>query len=153
MKSEDTNQHFKHQLETSASASAIWSLWLDVSRWGEWDKGLRSGSATEPLVLGATGTITDHSGRTLPFTVDEFVEGKSYMFRTRLPFGSLAVRRTILRTTPCLFEHEVAFTGPGGWVLSHFLGPSFRKKIGATMEGLAAIATGIQPRDATKGAA
>jgi hypothetical protein len=62
------------------------------------------------------------------------------MFRTQLPFGSLTVRRTIPRAAPCLFEHEVAFTGPGGGVLSHFLGPSFRRTISATMAGLAAIA-------------
>jgi hypothetical protein len=137
---QSNNQHFWHEVETKAAAYSIWALWMDVARWGEWDQGLKDASMEGAMTLGKTGFIVDHSGRRSPFTITELVKGQSYCFATRLPFGELTVRRSILQSAPCRFRHDVRFVGAGGWLLSHILGPGFRKQLPPTMAMLSALA-------------
>lgn len=136
----DSNQHFELERETSAPASEIWRLWTDVSTWGDWDMGLRSAKSDRPFATGTKGTIIDNRGRTSPFTVREFEPERTCTFVTHLPLGSLSIKRTITSTRPCRFHHDVSFSGIGGWVLSHFLAPNFRKLLPQTMGKLAEIA-------------
>jgi hypothetical protein len=140
--SESTNQSFSREVETTASAIQIWAVWTDVDGWGAWDKGLASAMLDGSMKLGAKGTVIDFSGRRLPFTVTEWIDGKAYSFVTALPFGTLNIRRSIVSHNPCRFRHDVKFEGLGGWVLSHFLGPGFRQKLPETMDCIAAIAEG-----------
>ncbi len=140
MTSANSNQHFQLELETSAPASEVWRLWTDVSTWGDWDMGLRSATSDQPFARGTKGTIIDNSGRSSPFTVTECEPERTCTFVTHLPLGSLSIRRTITTTEPCRFHHDVSFHGIGGWVLSHFLAPNFRKLLPQTMSKLAKIA-------------
>jgi Polyketide cyclase / dehydrase and lipid transport len=135
-----SNQAFSYEVETAAPASQIWALWMDVSRWEEWDLGLSAAELNGPMALGTIGTIIDLGGRRSKFRISEMSEGQSYTFVTKLPFGYLNVKRLIVRTDPCTFRHDVSFTGPGGWLLSHLLGPTFRKQLPPTMDKLAALA-------------
>ena len=34
-----SNVHFSHTVETSASPEAIWAIWTDVPNWKQWDDG------------------------------------------------------------------------------------------------------------------
>ena len=52
-----TNKHFWYAMETTATPDAIWSVWMDVPKWKDWDTGLKDASAEEDLRLGAKGTI------------------------------------------------------------------------------------------------
>ncbi|WP_156254870.1 SRPBCC family protein [Sandarakinorhabdus oryzae] len=137
--------HFGHEMETSASAGAVWALWLDVARWGEWDLGLASATLDGPMAVGACGTIIDRAGRRSPFTVTVLEPGRCHEFSTRLPLGALVVRRTILQAQPCRFRHDVRFTGIGGRLLAPILGRDFRAKLPPTMAALAALAEREHP--------
>jgi hypothetical protein len=92
------------------------------------------------MAVGATGWITANSGRRSRFGVIALDAQYAYAFATKLPFGALVVRRTILRDQPCCFRHDVHFEGLGGYLLSHFLAPSFRKQLPPTMEKLSELA-------------
>jgi hypothetical protein len=135
-----SNQRFSYEVDTRAKAADIWALWMDVANWNAWDLGLKSSKIDEPMAIGATGWITDNSGRRSRFRVVELDAQHSYAFATKLPFGALVVRRTILQDQPCRFRHDVHFEGIGGYLLSHVLAPSFRKQLPPTMEKLSELA-------------
>jgi hypothetical protein len=137
-----SNRHFWHEAETTADPAAIWALWMDVARWGEWDQGLAAAELHGSIRTGASGIIIDLQGRRSPFSVTTFDSGRAYAFATRLPFGALLVERTIIAARPCRFRHEVRFTGVGGWLLAPLLGPGFRTQLPPTMAALARLAEG-----------
>lgn len=136
----ESNKRLSCELATHASAARIWALWMDVARWGEWDLGLKSAELSQPMALGATGWIIDNRRRRSRFRVTEFDLNRSYAFVTKLPLGSLVVRRTILQDRPCRFRHDVHFEGIGGQLLSHLLGPSFRSQLPPTLQKLSDLA-------------
>jgi hypothetical protein len=136
----ESNQRFSCELETQASAVRIWALWMDVAHWGDWDLGLKSVELSQPMALGATGWIKDNRGRRSRFSVTELDLDRSYAFTMKLPLGLLVVRRTILQDRPCRFRHDVHFEGIGGYLLSHLLGPSFRRQLPPTLQKLSDLA-------------
>lgn len=135
-----SNRHFWHEMETDAAAEAVWALWMDVGRWGDWDQGLQSAELHGAMAAGATGVIVDSQGRRSRFAITELVPGQLYEFATRLPLGALVVRRSFVQRDPCRFRHDVRFTGAGGWALSGILGPDFRARLPPTMAALSALA-------------
>jgi hypothetical protein len=113
---------------------------MDVSRWSEWDLGLKSASLDGPMGLGPTGTLVDLGGRRSVFAVTQMHDDESYTFVTKRPFGRLVVRRSLTQSCPHQLRHEVKFEGTGGWLRSHLLEPGFRRRLAPTMERPAALA-------------
>jgi Polyketide cyclase / dehydrase and lipid transport len=136
-----TNRSFHHDEKAAAPAAALWDRWMDVATWGDWDLGLKSASATEPLALGSTGQLIPKSGPRTTFTVVEFAPGKAYAFSTKMPGGELVVRRILTTSThtDVEFRHEVRFDGPMAWLWSALYGKKFRRALPPTMRGLAAL--------------
>ncbi|MGR3436319.1 MAG: SRPBCC family protein [Shimia sp.] len=150
MRAEGTNRSFRHVRTTNAAVAAIWSAWMDVPNWKAWDVGLRDARADAPLRLGARGTITDRSGRVVPFEVVRFEEGRSYDIANPLPLGGrLVVERTITATDPTAFRHDVRFEGFGGALLAPILGRQFRAMLPQAMDRLAALVEAAAPEGRT----
>ncbi len=142
-----TNRSFSHDVETVASAEAIWDLWTDVSTWKDWDKGLKDAELEGPMTLGARGKIIPLSGPAARFQVTEFDEGEAYAFETRLPFARLKVRRSFVSRQPVLFRHEVSFHGPLAGFWANRFGPGFRAVLPPTMATLGRLAEAREPSD------
>jgi hypothetical protein len=136
------NSHFSFELETSATAQQVWSVWMDVAHWQDWDLGLKSASSKEPLKLGVTGKIIPLKGATASFVVTEFEPEAHYVFQTNLPAAVLTVKRKIMSRNPTVFRHEVRFSGPLAYLWASLLGKQFRKALPPTMLLLAKIAEG-----------
>jgi hypothetical protein len=136
------NSHFSFELETSATAQQVWSVWMDVAHWKDWDLGLKSASSKEALKLGVTGKIIPQKGATANFVVTEFEPEMHYVFQTNLPAAVLTVKRKIMTRNPTLFRHEVRFSGPLAYFWGALLGRQFRKALPPTMLLLAKIAEG-----------
>lgn len=125
-----TNQHFWYSMETTAPAESIWSLWVDVPNWKRWDSGLKDASINGHFVLNATGTILSLEDRKSKFEVVEFVEGKSYSIKTKLPLGSLQVKRYLQsKDGKTVFTHEVWFKGLTKGIFSRMFGGKFREML------------------------
>lgn len=127
---EPTNKHFWYTMETTASPDKIWSVWTNVSKWKNWDTGLKDASIKREFGLGARGIIISLEGRKSKFKVVEYEEGKSYTYKTKLPLGSLYVKR-YLRTENDLttFTHEVWFKGLTGGIFAKAFGQKFREML------------------------
>lgn len=136
-----TPRHFWHTIETTASASDIWTVWTDVAHWHEWDKGLKSASLQGSFQYNAHGTLVGVNGRTSHFTVTAYQEGTSYTFTTDLPLAKLHVKRTLAhRSGLTSFTHEVWFDGLLGGIFGLLLGKNFMAILPSVMEEVRLIA-------------
>lgn len=135
--SPQSNQHFSHTATTNASPSKIWKVWTDVDDRKEWDTGLKDAHLNDVFVLGAKGTIISLEGRESRFTITEYVEGQSYTMKTKLPLGSLYVKRYLKHdghTTS--FTHEVWFKGLTKGLFAKAFGEEFRGMLPEVLENI-----------------
>lgn len=136
-----TDQHFWHSERTKASSEKIWNLWTDVSLWSSWDTGLRDATMEGDFTLKATGHIISLEGRKTKFKVVEYDAGKSYTFKTKLPLGSLYVKRYLeVNDGTTTFTHEVWFKGLSRGIFAKVFGGKFRKMLPDVLTKLKNIA-------------
>lgn len=136
-----SNQHFWHTSTTSAAPEKVWELWTDVPQWKSWDTGLSDANMEGQFQLNSTREIISLEGRTSKFKVVEFTDGESYTFRTKLPLGSLCVKRYLSteggKTT---FTHEVWFTGLTKGIFAKAFGEKFRAMLPEVLENIKHLA-------------
>ncbi len=138
---QQSRKHFWHTVETTASADKIWSIWIDVNNWQDWDTGLKKAEMTVPFALNAKGKITSLEGRKSNFKIVAFELGKSYTFKTNLPLGGLYVKRTLdVKNGKTKFTHEVWFSGLTGGVFAKKFGDKFKGMLPEVMEKIKKIA-------------
>ena len=136
-----TDQHFSCTMETSASPDKIWGIWTDVPKWKNWDSGLKDASLKDPFGLKAKGTIISLEGRKSKFTITQYNEGESYTMRTKLPLGSLYVKRyQQKREGVTVFTHEVWFKGLTKGVFAKAFGGKFREMLPGVLQNVKKIA-------------
>ncbi|MFK7933093.1 MAG: SRPBCC family protein [Saprospiraceae bacterium] len=136
-----TNKHFWHTVETTAAPEQIWQLWTNVPNWKNWDTGLKDATIEGTFQLNAKGQITSLEGRTSNFKVVEYVAGKSYTFKTSLPFGGLYVKRFYeVKNGKTFFTHEVWFQGLTGGIFAKLFGSNFRKILPEVMKKVKQVA-------------
>lgn len=127
---EPTNKHFWHSVETSASPEVIWRIWTDVPNWKNWDTGLKDASMEGYFNLNSKGVITSLEDRKSKFKVVEYTEGQSYTYKTKLPLGSLYVKRYLtVKEGKTIYTHEVWFKGLNGGIFAKAFGEKFRKML------------------------
>ncbi len=136
-----TNKHFWCSIETTANPEEIWSIWTDVPSWKDWDVGLKNAVINEPFEKDAKGYIISLEDRTSKFRVIEFVKGKSYTFKTKLPLGSIYIKRYLkINDGATVFTHEVWFEGLTAGIFSKSFGSKFRKMLPIAMQNIKEIA-------------
>jgi hypothetical protein len=133
----------EHSVEMSATASAVWELYREVSRWVEWDTGLDEATLDGPFEVGSAGVM--HIAGLGPigfrlvevepgvsFTDETVVEGAVVRFAHRLeplPGGRLRV------------THRVEVEGPAAGAL----GPAIVEDLPEALAALAKLAEGSSP--------
>ncbi|WP_245565043.1 SRPBCC family protein [Spirosoma spitsbergense] len=138
---QQTNVHFSHTLETRALPEKIWQLWTDVPNWKDWDDGLKSAALTGPFQQGAIGMLTPDKGPTSKFVVDSLVPDQSYTIKTKLPFGSLYVKRYLtVEEGKTQFTHEVWFSGLTKGLFARVLGKHYRTILPDVMRRISVLA-------------
>ncbi|MEM6629811.1 MAG: SRPBCC family protein [Bacteroidota bacterium] len=136
-----TDRHFWYTLETSASPDKIWRVWTDVARWKDWDTGLKDAEMEGDFQLGQKGVIISLEGRKSTFEVVAYAEGSSYTYKTRLPLGSLYVKRYLTSENgKTLFTHEVWFKGLTKGIFAKAFGGKFRKMLPQVLENVKQLA-------------
>jgi hypothetical protein len=139
--SKQTNTHFSHTVETSAAPDRIWQIWTDVPNWNRWDKGLKMAELLGPFAVGTRGKLIPDKGPTSTFILTALESGRSYTFRTKLPLGSLYVKRVLSQQNGVTsFTHEVWFTGMSKGVFGRALGRKYRAILPNVLESIKTIA-------------
>ncbi len=136
-----TNKHFWYSLETHASPERIWSVWTNVPDWKTWDIGLKDASIEDEFNLGAKGKIVSLEERTTKFKVVEYIKGVSYTYKTKLPLGSLYVKRYLTKEKEKIsFTHEVWFKGLTGGLFAKAFGAKFREMLPTVLSNVKTLA-------------
>lgn len=113
----------KHVVETTASPSAIWKIWEDVTNWYTWDVELESSTINGPFVAGTTGTVTPKGGPVIQTILTEVVPLKSYVHVSKPPLARIIATNEIIEAEGKRYiSIEIKFRG--------LLGPFFAFHIG-----------------------
>ncbi|MDX2283954.1 MAG: SRPBCC family protein [Bacteroidia bacterium] len=132
---------FSHTIQTDAAPARIWQLWADVPGWPAWDSGLREARLDGPFAAGAKGRLRPDRGPAARFVITALDPGRSYTFRSAIPFGGLYVKRTLsVQNGQTVFTHEVWFTGPLKGLFGRSLGARYQDLLPAVMHQLDQLA-------------
>ena len=135
-----TDRAFSHTVTTTASPDAVWAVWTDVAGWPAWDVELDSAALDGAFEEGATGRLVPKRGPSARFRIEDVEPGRAYTLVTRLPLGSLRVRRTWETVEGGIaVTHAVTFGGVGGRALAGRLGPGFRRALPVALDRLRAL--------------
>lgn len=136
-----TNKHFWHTETTTATPEKIWTIWTDIPNWKNWDTGLKNAEIKNKFQLNTKGFIYSLEDRKSKFKVVEYIEGKSYTFKTNLPLGGLYVKRyLVVKDGITHFTHEVWFKGITAGIFAKVFGKDFRNKLPTVLTNIKNIA-------------
>lgn len=140
---QQSNHHFSHTDSTRADSDKIWQVWTDVPNWKQWDKGLKEALLEGEFKVGAKGKLIPDKGPKSTFIIAELLPGKSYTFKTKIPFGWLVIQRTLMvKNGMTYFTHDVEFTGLLKKTLGNALGKKYRAMLPEVMAEIKRIAQG-----------
>ncbi|MBL0313612.1 MAG: SRPBCC family protein [Holophagaceae bacterium] len=133
----------QHTLETTALPGNIWTLWMDVPGYKDWDEGIEWAKLGGEFKVGASGELKPTGGRVAVFTITEMVEGHSFSDSTPLPFAQLRFHHALEPTAMgTRLTHRIEVEGPLAWIWAQVLRPAFRANLPASMRKLARLAEG-----------
>lgn len=135
------NTHFSHTQMTDASPETIWNIWIDVENWSDWDEGLKSASLEGTFTEKAKGKLIPDKGPKSKFTIQDYKMGQEYTLKTKIPLGSLNVRRYLeVKEQSTYFTHEVYFKGPLKGLFGLLYGKRYRKLLPDVLKRIQALA-------------
>jgi hypothetical protein len=138
---QESNTHFSHTVETTASPAGIWRIWTDVPNWKSWDDGLKSAELNGPFAAGTTGTLIPDKGPKSRFVLTEVIDEQSYTVKTKLPLGALYVKRYLsVRDGKTIFTHDVWFRGVTKGIFGRALGRNYRRILPEVMGKIKTLA-------------
>jgi len=135
------NYHFNYSILINNSQDKVWSFLTNVERWSEWDTELKSASLMEEFSLGARGLLAPKKGPKLKFHISELIPNESYTFVTKLPIGTLEIKRIIEKIDNQIkFTDDIKFTGFLKRLFGLMLGSGFKSVLPEVMQNFKEIA-------------
>ncbi len=108
--------HRAFSTTTSASRSAIWTLWTDVNNWSTWNAGVEQARLAGPFVVGATFNMTPSGQEAMTVRLTRVEEGVVFTDETMLDDICVTVEHRI-EPVPGSEKLRVVYsaqvTGPG----------------------------------------
>ena len=136
-----TNYHFEYSILVNNSQQKVWDFLIDVERWKEWDTELENSTLLEKFSLGAKGVLTPKKGPKLKLHISELTPNKSYTFMTKMPVGTLEIKRTIEnKGNQIEFTDDIKFTGFLKRVFGLMLGGGFKSVLPEVMQNFKELA-------------
>lgn len=106
----------------------------DVENWKNWDTELRQATIFGDFALNTKGELVPKKGPKLQFRISEHIPSESYTFITKMPVGSLMIRRTLNERKGAIeFTDDIQFTGFLKTLFGLFLGRGFKKVLPEVM--------------------
>ncbi len=107
---------------TAAPASAVWALWEDPARWGDWNEQIASAELDGPFTQDATARIRFKGNPVaLRFTITAVDPGRAFTDETRLPGARLGHEHRLQAAgDQTRIIHRLYFGGPAErpWALA-----------------------------------
>jgi hypothetical protein len=126
-------------VETTAPADKVWSIWSDMSTWGEWNPNVSTMDWQGGFASGTTGVMNTRTGRHHKMKLVDVVPGRSFALETSVVPGTTF--RFNCSIEPAGDKTEIGQTvevkGPLGPVFGGMLGPQVSKDFGKLLGNLA----------------
>lgn len=136
-----TNYHFQYVILVNNNHEKVWAFLTDVERWKDWDTELVTSSLSRKFSLGAQGELKPKKGPKLKFYISEIISNTSYTFVTKMPVGTLEIKRTLQKKENSIeFTDDIKFTSFFKRVFGFMLGNGFKSALPAVMENFKRIA-------------
>ena len=128
-------------VDVDATPARVFALWADAAGWPRWDPDLETASLDGPFARGSRGTLKPRGGPRTRIELVDVVEPESFTAVSRLP-GCRMVFEHRVSSLPggCRVTHAVRFEGPLAFAFRRLIGPSIRRGLPGTMNGLKAAA-------------
>jgi Polyketide cyclase / dehydrase and lipid transport len=132
-------------VETSASPEQVWSVWSDMSTWGDWNPNVETMDWTGGFASGTTGTMNTKAGQHHKMQLVDVQPGRGFALLTSVVPGTRF--RFNCRIEPAGAQTKVSQTvevgGPLGPVMGPMMGPQVAKEFGTLLSNLARRAESI----------
>lgn len=139
--SKQSNHHFKYSILVNNSQEKVWNYLSDVTRWKEWDTELIDSKLFKNFALGAKGVLRPRKGLKLNFVISELTHNESYTFVTKMPVGTLEIKRTLEQIDSQIkFTDDIKFTGLLKRLFGIMLGGGFRAVLPEVMQNFKELA-------------
>lgn len=135
------NHHFQYAILVNNNQEKVWGFLTDVERWKDWDTELKDSSLSEKFSLGAKGELTPKKGPKLKFYISQIAPFTSYTFVTKMPVGTLEIKRTLDKTgNSIIFTDDIKFTGFLKYFFGFMIGGRFKAVLPEVMENFKRMA-------------
>jgi len=125
-------------VETSAAADRVWSIWSDMSTWGDWNPNVSTMEWNGGFASGTTGVMNTRAGQHHQMKLLDVVPGRSFALETSVIPGTTF--RFNCRIEPeggkTRISQHVQVKGPLGF-LGFMFGPQVSAEFGTLLGNLA----------------
>jgi hypothetical protein len=136
-----SNHHFTFTVGVQNTPDKVWQTLIDVPSWHIWDTELIAASLDSSFEVGAKGILIPQKGPKLPFYISEIIPNQSYTFKTKMPIGSLDIKRTLsVENGITYFTDDIEFKGLFKHIFGLILGSGFRKVLPEVMDNFKKLA-------------
>jgi hypothetical protein len=127
-------------VESAASPERVWSIWSDMSTWGDWNPNVSTMDWTGGFVQGSQGIMNTKAGQHHKMILAEVQPGRFFALETSVV--PLTRFRFNCRVEPgaagkTRISQMVEVKGPLGPVMQGMLGPQVSKEFGTLLANLA----------------
>lgn len=134
---------YQNSVVTTASPKSIWNLYLNVSEWLKWDKGLSDARLNGSFENGTTGYLTPIGQEPFYFRLTEVKENECFSNITNLEHAGIQINfyhriETLDHKTK--ITHGVIVSGVNSETLGAQIGPIITMGIPEAMSNLASLA-------------
>lgn len=85
----------QESVRSAAPREAIWAIWADVDRWGEWNPNVKWARCDGPFAAGTTGKLKPTRGPASSFEISELESDRRWVYATRLPGACLRIEHLL----------------------------------------------------------
>jgi uncharacterized protein YndB with AHSA1/START domain len=126
-------------VETTASPERVWSIWSDMSTWGEWNPNVSTMDWEGGFVSGTTGVMNTRAGQHHRMRLLDVQPGRSFALETAVVPGTRFRFNCRIETGggKTTISQAVDVGGPLGPVMGGMLGPQVSKEFGTLLSNLA----------------
>ena len=126
-----------HTTETTASPSAIWHIWQDVSNWKTWDHGIEHSAIDGPFQAGTTGTLKPKGGPLVKTKLTQVEPMKQFVDEAKLPLTRIIVRHSLTESSGRTYvTHRIEMKGMLFFVFAFLIGRNMKKNLPQEMQAM-----------------
>ena len=131
----------EHEEITSASAASLWSQYVDVASWSQWDRAIQVATLDGPFAAGTRGVLKPKNGPATPFRLEVVEPLRSFTDVSQLPLAKLTFMHSLDTVAGgTRFKHRITLDGPLAFLYARIMGPAMRSGLPEAMRLLAKTA-------------